>query len=533
MNVVDSTQHAALFFHHLQRSNPLKNAVVDLSFSEPISLTFAQLDDLANRTAQGLMDRGVRSGDHVAYLLPNCWEFVVITLAVWKLGASACPMLPALREREIPFIMAKSKSPILIIPEEYRDFKYGPLIEKIKPNLPHMKSLITIVSRNPDDKKNCLGGLAANEYNEQLKQQKSVDYDTNAQLLFTSGTTGEPKGVVHTHGTLSLAIKAHVQALQLTREDIVWIPSPMAHQTGFLYGMILALYLGSTQVIQGKWNTDTARVAIEQFGATFVQAAMPFLSDLTRVDNPPIGLKVFVATGATVPRQLAYQASILLHCKVVGGWGSTEACLVTVGSPYNSDENPWDSDGSVIAGMKVKIVDEEGKVLPAGKEGLFKVQTPAMFKEYLDHPEWYKAAFDGEGYFNTGDLAFLDEKGHLHISGRTKDVINRGGVKIPVVELENMIYEHEAVREVAVVSMPDDRLNERICAYVVCKNLQLQLTLEQITLFLQDRGVTKIYWPEHLELIAQMPMTVTGKIQKYILRQWIAEKLTKEQELNR
>lgn len=528
MIISSRTENELLILNKIGLIAPGQQALVDLNAPSPIRLSYGELNLLADRAAQGLIDRGVKEGDHVTYLLPNYWEFAAVTLAIWKAGAVACPMLPALREREITFIMNKSHSKILIIPSEFRGFEYGPLIEGIRSGLPELESLITIRSRDPKDLAGCLGGLAGSEPDLDELERRRPDFDSPAQLLFTSGTTGEPKGVIHTHGSLGHGVSAHVRGLGLTPEDTIWVPSPMAHQTGFLYGMCMAFYLGAKQVCQAAWDVETARAAIEEHGATFVQAAMPFLADLTRDDYPPQGLRIFIATGAPVPRNLAQEARDRLKCKVAGGWGSTETCMISVGSVTSYDESSWNTDGKVIAGREMKVCDEHGRTLPPGQEGLFKVKTPAMFIAYLDHPEWYEAAVDTEEFFNTGDMAVIDEQGNVRLTGRVKDIINRGGVKIPVSEIENLLYQFEPLRDVAVVGMPDPRLNERICAYVSLKNPQDSIALGDVTSFLLSKGVTKIYWPERLEIIPEMPRTTTGKIQKYVLRQMIADKLKAE-----
>jgi acyl-CoA synthetase (AMP-forming)/AMP-acid ligase II len=529
MIIEKQTDSERLFLNRLAKADPTGVAVVDLGEgASRYVLTHSELDHLSNRVAQGLIDRGVEAGENVAYLLPNGWEFLALTLGIWKAGAVACPLLPALREREIPFIMGKSKSKVLVIPKEFRRFSYGPLIEKIRPELPGLQHLITVDSRDPGDLTSCLGGLAAQEPNLAEIERRQPEPDSPAQLLFTSGTTGEPKGVIHTHGTLGHGVAAHAEGMGLTADDTIWVPSPMAHQTGFLYGMAMAFYIGAKQVCQAAWDVGTARIAIEQHGATFVQAAMPFLADLTREEQPPQGLRIFIATGAPVPRKLAQEAVGRLNCKVAGGWGSTESCMISVGSIPNYGDSSWNSDGQVIAGREMKVTDEEGRTLPPGQEGLFKVRTPAMFTEYLDHPEWYAAAVDAEGFFNTGDLAVIDEDGNLRLTGRVKDIINRGGVKIPVSEIENLLYRMDDLKDVAVVGMPDPRLNERICVYVTMMDSDKAIQLEDITAYLQSQGVTKIYWPERLEIIRDMPRTTTGKIQKYVLRQLIADKLKAE-----
>ncbi|MGH7995516.1 MAG: AMP-binding protein [Opitutaceae bacterium] len=518
----------ASFMSRLAAADPGRIAIIDLARERPVRFTFAELDAWAERTAQGLLDRGVRPGENVAFILPNGWEFVVLSVAIWKIGAVVCPMLPALREREITFIVNRSRSRILIAPEEYHGFRYGPMIEAIRKDMPRLESTVAVAAGGPAAHWTGLGGLASAPADRAALAKVKPAPDAMAQLLFTSGTTGEPKGVLHSMTTLSHGLDSHARVLRLTGSDRIWVPSPMGHQTGFLYGMMIALYLGAPQICQPSWNTELARRAVEREGATFVQAAMPFLADLAALVRPPRGLRKFVATGAAVPRQLAREAGEALGCSVIGGWGSTESCLVTVGhasAQPTADEAHWKSDGRVIPGMEMVVRDAEGRPLPDGQEGHFWVKTPAMFVGYLDHPEWYESALDADGFFDTGDLAALDADGHLHIKGRLKDVINRGGEKIPAAELEDILYQFDAVRQAAIVAMPDARLGERICAYIAPKDPDRAPSKEEIIAFFKGKGVTKIYWPEHIEYLERLPTTASGKVQKYLLRQMIAEKV--------
>jgi cyclohexanecarboxylate-CoA ligase len=523
--VASGLKEEALFLNRLNSADPQKIAVVDLNFDPAVAVTYAELKQWIERTAQGLVDRGIQPGENVAYLLPNSLEFIVLSAAIWRIDAVACPMLPALREREITFIVNRSKSRILVIPDEFHGYQYPPMVEGIRLAMPRLETIVTVGSLHPQDPSLFLGGLAAREADWGGQRRQKADGNTIAQLMFTSGTTGEPKGVLHTNATLSYALHAHIWTLGLTANDSIWVPSPMAHQTGFLYGMMLAFYLGATQICQASWQVETAVKAIEKHGATFVQAAMPFLADLVRMQKPPHGLKIFVATGAAVPRQLAGEAGRALKCKVIGGWGSTEACLVTVGSPLDKQVANWKSDGRVIEGMAIKVTDSSGRELSPGREGMFRVKTPAMFVGYLDHLDWYHDGFDNDGFFKTGDLAAIDEEGYLYITGREKDVINRGGEKIPSAELEDILYQFPAVRDAAIVAMPDARLNERICAYIVPSDPDRPPTKEDVIAFFKEKGVTKIYWPEHVEWIEKLPVTQSGKVQKYVLRKMIAEKM--------
>ncbi|SIS54599.1 AMP-binding protein [Alicyclobacillus vulcanalis] len=526
---------APLFLEQFESTltrTPDELAVIDLSGEEPVTLTYGDLDRMATRIAARLLALGVEPGEAVAYQLPSGWPFVALTLAIWKAGATPCPILPQLREREVAFILNSSESRVYIAPDVFRRFDYRPFVKSVLQETPRVKHAIVLPLASGDPHSSDLGGLLAPEADAEAVRAelaaRKPGPDSHSQLLYTSGTTGEPKGVLHTHRTLSEALFIHTRTLGLTSKDRIWVPSPTAHQTGFLYGMLVSFYIGAPGIYHATWDVEKARLAIEVYGATFVQAAMPFLSDITRADRPPKGLRLFIATGAAIPRQLAQEAREKLGCAVVGAWGSTESCLVTAGRPSDPPEKLWGTDGRVLDGMQIRVVDEAGRELPPGTEGNFQVKTPAMFVTYLHHPEWYDAAMTEDGFFDTGDLAVIDEDGYLRITGRKKDVVNRGGEKIPVVEIEDLLYQHPDIADAAVVAMPDERLGERACAYVVLKPGARHLDLSDITDFLGERGMAKIYWPERLEIIDEMPRTASGKIQKYVLRQDIARKLDRE-----
>jgi len=508
------------------RTNPEKQAVVDLSFSAPVVLNYAELNDWVDRVSTQLLILGLESGDFVAYQLPNGWEFIVLTLALWKIGGVPCPLLPSLREREVKFMLESSRSRIFVITDEFRGFRYQEMAERVKAELSQPLQIFTLSSEQREPSTSDFDGLAAREINFKAIHERKPGPETHAQLLYTSGTTGEPKGVLHTHETLSRALHMHTQTLGLTAEDPIWIPSPVAHQTGFLYGMALSLYTGATGIYQCLWDVEVAKSAIETYGARFVQAAMPFLRDLTYCDHPPIGLKTFVATGSAIPRPLSNEARKALKCSIIGGWGSTEACLVTVGRPSDPDDKKWGTDGRVIDHMRIRIVDNTGKEVPPGTEGHFQVQTPAMFVDYLHHQEWYEEAFTADKYMKTGDLAVIDQDGYLKITGRLKDVINRGGEKVPVVEIEDLLYQHPGIQDIAIVAMPDERLGERACAFVVAAEGEVEINLSTLTRWLEQSGTAKIYWPERIELIESLPRTPSGKVKKYLLRELVTQKIT-------
>ncbi|MCS5736145.1 AMP-binding protein [Herbiconiux daphne] len=371
------------------------------------------------------------------------------------------------------------------------------------------------------------GALAGARVDAAALEARRPTADDVAQLLFTSGTTGEPKGVQHAHRTLGLATAMEVAHLGLTGDDRVYIPSPLAHQTGFLYGLVLSWRLGVAAVVQPIWSAEVAlRQAFGQARASFVQAATPFLMDVVEAvehgEPAPSSLRIFVATGAAVPRELAERATRVLQTAVCGAFGTTETCLGTLSAPTDPPGSAWGTDGRPLDGIRIRIVDDAGIPLPAGREGNYELLSPTMFLGYLDRPDLTAEVFTADGWYKTGDLGIVDADGFLHVTGRVKDVINRGGEKVPVVEIENLLFTHPSVKDVAIVAMPDARLGERACAFVVTADDAEPLEFAEMQRFLAAAKVSKYYWPERLETIDSLPRNPVGKIQKNLLRERVA-----------
>jgi 3-phosphoshikimate 1-carboxyvinyltransferase len=266
--------------------------------------------------------------------------------------------------------------------------------------------------------------------------------------------------------------------------------------------------------------------AFGQAKATFVQAATPFLTDITdlvELGAPvPESLRTFVVTGAAVPRALAHRATSVLDVAVLGAFGTTETCLGALAAPGDRPEDAWGTDGRPLPGIRIRIVDDEGRPVPAGVEGNYELHSPTVFTGYLERPDLTSDVFTHDGWYRTGDLAILDKAGFLHITGRVKDIVNRGGEKIPVVEIENLLYQHPLVSDVAIVAMPDPRLGERACAFVVPADSDSRLNMDELQDFLGRAGMSKYYWPERIEFIDALPRNAVGKIQKNILREQAA-----------
>ncbi|WP_067498996.1 3-phosphoshikimate 1-carboxyvinyltransferase [Actinoplanes sp. TFC3] len=506
-------------------------AVVDVRRDSDLVVTWGGLQDRVDRAAAMLLRLGVRRGDNVAYQLPNRIEFVVLSLAALRIGAVCCPIMPFFREREIAFVLGRARAQVLVVADRYRNRRpaqeVAGLSEQDRAGLRHLVVLSEAdgTAELPDT-----SGLAVHDWDQALTgtvadravlDEQNPTPDLHAQLLFTSGTTGEPKGVLQPSHNLVRAAAMEIRFLGLGPDDAIWVPSPLAHQTGFLYGMVLALVLGVPQILQSEWNAKRALRSLNEHRATFVQAATPFLSDLVEAveqsGDVPEHLRIFVATGATVPRTLAERATRVLDTAVCGAFGTTETCLGALATPDSEPAQRWGTDGRALDGVELRIVDDEGRAQPPGVEGNFELRSGTMFGGYLDRPGLTGEAFTPDGFYRTGDLATLDEHGYLRITGRVKDVINRGGEKIPVAEAEQLLFEHPAVADVAIVAMPDERLGERACAFVVLRE-GAELTFAQMQEYLDGRRMAKQYWPERLEAIEALPRNPIGKVQKFKLR---------------
>ncbi|OJU86097.1 MAG: 3-phosphoshikimate 1-carboxyvinyltransferase [Solirubrobacterales bacterium 70-9] len=544
------------------RERPGENAVVDVRATGTRVWTWEELDREADKAAALLLELGVEPGETVAYQLPNWGEFVILTLACMKVGAICCALMPIFREREIGFALRRSKARVLVVAEEFRGRRHaeeaaamlagaargdgaatngagahgdaaagggsgddGPLgVEHVlvvgatraAPALPK-----TDGARWHD----FAAAVAGQEPDREAIVARKPGPTALSQLFFTSGSTGEPKGVLHRYDALTRAAMMEVEHLGLGRDDTIFIPTPLAHQTGLLYGMWLSFALGSTQVIQDVWDAHRGAAALREWDGTFVQAATPFLADLVRAveageEVAPPALRIFVVTGAAVPRALAERATTVLSASVCGAWGSTESCLGALAAPGDDPAKVWGTDGRALAGTRIRIVDDSDNVLGPGEEGNFQVTSRCLFEEYLDRPDLTAAAMTTDGWYRTGDLATIDGDGYLRLTGRVKDIINRGGEKIPVAEIEQLLHQHAAVAEVAIVAMPDERLGERACAFVVRDpDFAGAFGLAEVREWLDSQEMSKHYWPERVETIEQMPRTPSGKIQKFVLRE--------------
>ena len=492
--------------------------------------TYRELATLADRAAVGLSRLGIGRNDVVAMQLPNWWQFTVLYLACSRIGAVLNPLMHIFRERELSFMLQHGEAKLLVVPKTFRGFDHEAMARGLQPSLPHLQRIVVVNGGNSD------GG--ADDFEALLttpEWEKDADADAIlsahrpgpddiTQLIYTSGTTGEPKGVMHSANTVMANIIPYAERLALKQDDVVLMASPMAHQTGFMYGLMMPIMLRASVVLQDLWDPKKAVEAIRAEGVSFTMASTPFLNDLTRTvaetGLPVPSLKTFLCAGAPIPGPLVEQARSVLGTKIVSAWGMTENGAVTLIQLDDDDQRAFTTDGCPLTGVEVKVVDFEGKTLPPGEVGKLLVRSCSNFGGYLKRPQWNGT--DEQGWFDTGDLAHVDDQGYIRISGRSKDVIIRGGENIPVFEIEALLYKHPAVAQVAIIAYADERLGERACAVVVPKP-GATLAFNDMVDFLKAQKVATQYIPERLALREAMPATPSGKIQKFKLREMVRD----------
>ncbi|PUE32634.1 cyclohexanecarboxylate-CoA ligase [Limnohabitans sp. Jir61] len=484
--------------------------------------TYRELSIMADRVAVGLSQLGVGHNDIVACQLPNWWQFTVTYLACSRIGAVMNPLMHIFRERELSFMLKHGEAKVLIIPQTFRGFDYEKMVDALKPDLPHLKHVVVVDGAGVNSYEALLSGPEWEKQSDakMLLKQHRPSPDDVTQLIYTSGTTGEPKGVMHTANTVMANIIPYAERLRLDANDVVLMASPMAHQTGFMYGLMMPIMLKSSVVLLDVWDPLLAIDLIREERVTFTMASTPFLTDLAKnveeSGKKVPTLRTFLCAGAPIPGPLVEQARSVLGTKIVSAWGMTENGAVTLIELNDPDERAFTTDGLPLAGVELKVVNDDGLSLPVGEVGKLYVRSCSNFGGYLKRA--HLNGTDAEGWFDTGDLARLDAQGYVRITGRSKDVIIRGGENIPVVEIESLLYRHPAVAMAAIVAYPDERLGERACAVVVLKPGQ-SLDLMGLVNYLKSQKVAMQYIPEKIEIRDAMPTTPSGKIQKFKLRE--------------
>ena len=487
-------------------------AVVEGDFSA----TFAELAAAAERVATGLRERGVRPGDRVVTQLPNWWESVVVSWGTFLAGAVLVPVVPIYRTHEMRFIISQVQPRAVIAPAWFRSYPHAAELRTVIDELGVGAAVLSVRGETP-------GAEALDALLDQTTEPSEAASrpDDIAVILYTSGTTSQPKGVLHSHQTLLAEARDVAAGCRLDGADRVFMASPLSHITGLSYGIVLPVDLGCAVVLQDRWDPQAAVRLIEESGCTFTVSATPFLRGLADAydGRGPSRLRVFVCGGADIPAELVRRASRIMSTRVVRTYGSTELPTSSMADPFGDLDAAATGEGKPM-GRNEMVVRDEGD----GPELL--VRGPELFLGYLD-AELNQGAFTDDGYFRTGDQARVEIDSTVRITGRIKDIINRGGEKFSVAEVEALLLDCPSVRDVAVVSFPDPVLVERACAYVVpapgCAP-----TLEELREHLLAAGLAVQKAPERLVIVADLPRTASGKVQRFVLREELRHELCDE-----
>jgi cyclohexanecarboxylate-CoA ligase len=514
----------------IARDEPRRELVVDSAGGR---YTYDQIAQQVRRLACGLRAKGWGPGDIIVLQLPNCIPFIIFHVALTAIGAITVNVPIVYRERELRRIFELTKARGLVLPRRFGSEDFGGLAAAMSRD---SAKQCTVFMVGPAELEDPPGAVDYDRFIDipwekensiELSKLRPTGNETTV-LSFTSGTTGDLKGVMLSTQTLWSWNKGLIDRYSLTHEDRIFACSPLGHAVGFAHCLRMTFTLGATMVLLDRWDAHRALDFISRERCTFTAGATPFLMDLVYHPNLEAfhrlpTLRLFLCGGATIPKRLLEEARRALpHTFVSPLWGMTECGGVTT-CPYDAPpEKPFTTDGLPCAGMKLKVVDASGRTVTPGIDGELLVGGPMLFAGYFRQPELTARAFLPDGFFRTGDRARMDEHGYIKITGRLKDLIIRGGVNISPAEIEDVLFTHPKVANVAVIGVPDHRLGERICACIVPAENQT-LTTAEIHEWVMQAGLAKTKWPEIVEIIPSLPMTPSGKVQKFRLRETLVK----------
>ncbi|HDX6433880.1 TPA: medium-chain fatty-acid--CoA ligase [Escherichia coli] len=514
------------YWQQTARAMPDKIAVVD---NHGASYTYSALDHAASCLANWMLAKGIESGDRIAFQLPGWCEFTVIYLACLKIGAVSVPLLPSWQEAELVWVLNKCQAKMFFAPTLFKQTRPVDLILPLQNQLPQLQQIVGVDKLAPATSSLSLSQIIAD--NTPLTTAITTHGDELAAVLFTSGTEGLPKGVMLTHNNILASERAYCARLNLTWQDVFMMPAPLGHATGFLHGVTAPFLIGARSVLLDIFTPDACLALLEQQRCTCMLGATPFVYDLLNLlEKQPAdlsALRFFLCGGTTIPKKVARECQ-QRGIKLLIVYGSTESsphAVVNLDDPLSRFMH---TDGYAAAGVEIKVVDDARKTLPPGCEGEEASRGPNVFMGYFDEPELTARALDEEGWYYSGDLCRMDEAGYIKITGRKKDIIVRGGENISSREVEDILLQHPKIHDACVVAMPDERLGERSCAYVVLKAPHHSLSLEDVVAFFSRKRVAKYKYPEHIVVIEKLPRTASGKIQKFLLRKDIMRRLTQD-----
>ena len=494
------------------------------------SLTFSELHDSALALAAGLHRLGIGAGDRVSVQMPSWAEFTQISLALTRIGAIMVPIMPIYRRDDVSYVLRNAGVRTAITCGPFRNFDYPGMYQSIRPDCPGLRDLVVVRAdgSQPEDAIT-LETLFAGQTAGSDQLGPAAGPDDPFVIVFSSGTTARPKGCLHTFNTFGCGSRLLARAFGYSSRDIQFNPSPVTHTTGLITGFLLPLMHGASVHLMEAWEPRAGLADIAKFHTTAAVTATTFLQMLMEAYDPDqhdsSSMRLWVAAGSPIPAAFVRRAAeVLPNLRVLSLYGRTENVTTTTCTVDDDPERSVTSDGKALPGSSVQIVDHDGREVPRGEQGDIAYKGPMHMLEYINNPEETARLFTPEGYSRSGDLGVMDADGYVRVTGRLKDIVIRGGLNISVRQIEDLLTGHPAIRAVAVVGMPDERLGEKVCCYAVLSPGQA-LTLPELADYLLAHGLAIQKVPERLEIVPELPMTATGKIRNHVLRADIAAKL--------
>lgn len=501
-------------------------------FDSSTSLSYGELREQGLRVAVGLHRLGVRPGDKVVVQLPNWTEFPVVALALARLGAVVVPVMPIYRHSEVDYIVRHSGAAVAVTAGEFRGFDHLAMFRELRDT--RLRAVVTV---RPDLSRSAgtttLGDLMARGSLDVLEREiegLDGDPDNGFLIVYTSGTTSRPKGCYHTLNTIRSTALAMARAFRYTADDVQFGPSPITHGSGLVHSILLPLLSGASSHLMEIWDPADALDRIDAHRCTAGAGATTFMQMMLAAYDPArhdlSSLRYWACAGSPIAGAVIERArTVFPSCRCLSVYGRTENFLTTMCGVDDPPERSVASDGTALHGSNVAILGPDGVEVPRGVEGDIAYRGPSHMLAYYRDRARTAALFTESGLSRSGDLGRMDEDGYVRVTGRSSDIVVRGGMNISAQELEDHLAGHPLLAAVAVVGMPDERLGEKVCVYVVPKDPATTVTLADITYFLRGCRVATQKLPERVEVVTALPMTPTGKVQKHLLRGDIREKV--------
>lgn len=496
--------------------------------------TYGQLREKVDRLAIGLMKLGIRPLDWVLLQFPNWHEYVITFFAMQKIGALTVLLIPRHNQSEINHLCSLTRPVCWVLPSRYGKIDYQPIIDDVLRENPQLRHVIQVrtdgTSNYPTLDELIEQGELSKDNLRELEKRRP-DPDEVSHIMPTGGTTGLPKASVRTHNCYICNIEYHSRAWEIGSSDTLMVITPVGHSMAMHWGIGAAFFNFAKLVLLDSTSAEDICEYIQRERVTAIPSVPALITrvlSLQQLHNYDLtSLRTICLGGAPSTPELIRAAHEKLGCTVVNGFGSSEGT--------NTATRPGDSLDIVSStvGRKVcpydtiKIINDEGEEVPPGVEGELVSKGPGIFTGYFKSPEENSQIFTKDGFFKTGDKARMDPSGNITITGRIKDIINRGGEKISALDIENLLCSHPGIQESAVVGMPDPVLGERICAYVILRQ-GISASFEDIVAFLKEKGASLQQLPERIEFVNELPVTKVGKVDKKALREDIARRLQAE-----